>query len=108
MPTSTSPLRADIPVGLPATLFAPWTQGSMAYNRWLMGTLDAQTALWREMERQMAGLMQFWVGPAAPPPSAQGLVDAAQGLAAPAAWPRLWSGWFQVCADAMRHDASEA
>ncbi len=89
---------------------APWADGSLLYSRWLIGSLDAQTAWWREMERQTAALMQFWLDPAAPPPSAQSLVDAAQGVAplGPAAWQKAWSGWLHVWADAMRHDATQA
>jgi hypothetical protein len=54
--------------------------------------------------------MQLWLAPAAPPPSAQSLVDAAQGIAplGPAMWLRAGSAWFQIWADALRHDAAEA
>lgn len=95
---------------LPATPLSPWVHDPLLYNRWLMSTLDAHTALWREMERQTASLMQLWLAPAAPPPSAQSLVDAAQGIAplGPAMWLRAGSAWFQIWADALRHDAAEA
>lgn len=95
---------------LPAPLLSQWVHGPLLYNRWLLSTLDAQTALWREMERQTASLMQLWLDPATPPPSAQSLVDAAQGIAplGPAVWLRAGSAWFQIWADALRHDATEA
>lgn len=87
----------------------PWAAGPLLYSRWLIGALDAQTTAWREMERQAAGLLQFWFDPAKPPPSAQSLADAARGIAplGPAAWPGIWSGWIQVWTDALRHDAAE-
>ncbi|HEY8880665.1 MAG TPA: hypothetical protein VIN03_24045 [Roseateles sp.] len=90
-------------------LFLPWAAGPLLYSHWLIGALDAQTTVWREMERQAAGLLQFWFDPAKPPPSAQSVADAARGVAplAPAAWPRVWSGWMHVWADAMRHDVAE-
>lgn len=109
MPRPSRAPLPDIPMSLPAALFSPWVDGSLLYNRWLMDLLDAQTASWRAMERQAASWMQLWFDPAAPQPSAQPLVDAAQGIVplGPAAWQEAWSGWFQVWADAMRHDASE-
>jgi hypothetical protein len=97
----------DSPLSTP--FFSPWAQGPVLYSRWLIGALDAQTTLWREMERQTSALMQLWFDPAMPPPSAQFLADAARGLAplGPVAWQRAWSGWARIWADAMRHDAAQ-
>jgi hypothetical protein len=80
------------------------------YAPWLITMLDAQTNWWKDMERQTANLMQVWLGPTAPAPSAQWLVDAMQGryLLGPAALQRAWTEWAQLWANALQHDASES
>lgn len=86
-----------------------WADGPLAYSRWLITVLDAQTALWKDMERHTVKLMQPWLEPSAPPASAQPLFDAAQGVAllGPAMLQRAWSDWLQVWVGALRHDAAE-
>lgn len=93
-----------------ATLSRQWSDGSLAYGQWLMTLLDAQTVLCKNMERHVANLMQPWLVPSAPSPSAQPLFDAAQGLGlfGPEALQRAWSDWAQVWVGALRHDAAES
>ncbi|WP_277592433.1 hypothetical protein, partial [Roseateles saccharophilus] len=92
-----------------ASLFEQWAAGPLAYSRWLTQLLDAQTSLWKDMERRTANLWQPLLGPVAAP-SAQPLVDAAQGLGlfGPEALQQAWANWAQVWVDALRHDATEA
>jgi len=87
-----------------------WASGALAYNQWLMSMLDIQSVLLRQTERQMAGLLQSWVDPHSPPPSAELLVNNAPALAfvQPAALQKVWTSWMQVWANALKHDASEA
>lgn len=92
----------------PAFAYRQWALGVAACNQGLVALLDAQTALYKEMEKQAANCLQPWLQ-AVPPPSAQALIDAAQGLAplGPAALQRAWAGWLQVWVGALRHDATE-
>lgn len=108
-----SPLRipaAEFQIIDIAALSRPWIGGALAYSRWLIAVLDGQTALCKDMERQTANLLQLWLGPTAPAPSAQPLVDAVQGLAllGPAALRKSWADGMQVWVSALRHDAAEA
>ncbi|MDR7270260.1 hypothetical protein J2X20_002918 [Pelomonas saccharophila] len=110
MPT---PVRTPSPASFPvdwSSFSRQWAAGSLAYGHWMMRLLDAQTAWWRSAEREMANLMQSWIAPGSPPPSAQPLVDAAQGLGMfdPSALQKAWTDWAQVWAGALRHDATEA
>lgn len=93
-----------------ALLSQQWAGGPLAGSRWLIALLDAQTNLWKDMERHTANLWQPWLGPEGLPPSAQALVDASQGLGllGPAALQQAWSDWAQVWVSALRHDATEA
>jgi hypothetical protein len=109
MPTRSSPFPAANPLFDFSLLYGPWIGGSLAYGSWLIALLDAQTALCKIVERQTANLLQPWLDPAAPPPSAQRVVDAVQGLALfdPAAMQKTWAAWTQVWVNALRHDAVE-
>lgn len=109
-------MPANVPATSPAqplvefaSLFEQWAAGPLAYSRWLTQLLDAQTSLWKDMERRTANLWQPLLGAAALP-SAQPLADATQGLGllGPAALQQAWAAWAQVWLDALRHDATEA
>jgi hypothetical protein len=109
MSTASASRLPTVAAGMAAPLVSSWSNGPLLYSHWLTSTLDAQTALWRQMERQMASVMRLWFDPGTPPPSAQYLLDAVRGVAplGPIALYAAWLGWLHVCADAMRHDASQ-
>lgn len=108
MSTASASRQPAAPAETPASLV--WANGPLLYGRWVTGMLDAHTALWRQTQRQTAGLMQLCFDPRTPPPSAQYLLDATRGLAplGPFALYGAWLGWIHVWADAMRHDAFQA
>ena len=87
-----------------------WSAGSLAWARWMMALLDAQTSLWKDFERGAANALQPWLDPALPAPSAQPYADAMQGVAplAPAALQQAWAAWAQVWLNALRHDVADA
>ena len=110
MPALVRPPSAANPFDELALLSQLWAGGPMAYDRCLIAVLDAQTSLWKDVERNTANLWQAWLGASALPPSAQPLLDASKGLGLlePAALQQAWAGWAQVWVNALRHDATEA
>ena len=83
--------------------------GADAGSRWMAAVLDSQAALWRDFERSSARLMAGWITPASVLPSAQPLVDAAQGLSVGnllQAAQQSWNAWGQVWMNALGHDVS--
>ena len=79
----------------------------MAGGRWLIPLLDAQTIVWKELERRTADVMQYWLETSGPTPSVYPLADAVWrfGVLGPMALQRAWSDWAQVGLNALRHDA---
>jgi len=111
-----NPTRPPSPANPAATAFdlgalsSPWAGGSLLYSRWLIMLLDVQTAFWKDAERYTANLMQPWIDPKAPPPSAQPLLDGSRGLGLnpfdPMALQRGWAAWTQVWVNALKHDTA--
>ena len=94
-----------------AELMRQWARGADAYSQWMVALLDSQAAWWKDMERGAADLMSPWLSAMPAPPSAQPLIDAAQGLSGPALMTALsesWNAWGQVWMNALQHDVPGA
>ena len=88
-------------------LIRQWALGADACSQLTIALLDAQSAWLKDMEQAAAQYMAPWFGATGLPPSAQPLVDAAQGMSSVAlvdAMQKSWAGWGQVWLNALRHD----